>query len=283
MATVAIGDGLDQHGALAARMRHRRSQGLVHCHHILAVNAAAVPHAVGLRALVQQRLAGCFLNERAHAVAVVLDQPDDRQLPHGGEVERLVEIAVVGRAIAHKGEHHFVAAAVLRLQRDARGQRQMPADNGEAAPEVVFAAGQMHRTALAAADARALAHHLRHQGGGRDAARQRDAVITIGCDDVIALVDGGQRAHAHRLLAAVEMQVDAGDALLLVEFVTGFLEFANQHHLPVPVQQGLNVGKRCTVCVCHSSLHRTRRGAQRRPADARAPGEAWSRAQPPKV
>ena len=106
------------------------------------------------------------------------------------------------------------------------------------------ATGQMHRAALAAADARAFAHHLRHQGLGVDAARQGQAMIAIGGDGVVTRFHGGQGADAHRFLAAVKMQINAGDALFLVEFVTGFLELSNQDHLPVPVQQNVTIGKR---------------------------------------
>ena len=104
-------------------------------------------------------------------------------------------------------------------------------------------------------------------------------MIAIGGDGVVTRLNGRQGADAHRFLATVKMQINAGDAFFLVEFVTGFLELANQDHLPVPVQQNITIGKRGAVCVIHCFLRRTRR-ERCCPARAHALMEAGSIPEP---
>lgn len=162
----------------------------------------------------------------------------------GAQVDRFVEVAVVGRAVTDEAEDDAILIHVLDLERDACRQRQMPADNRIAAPEVVIARREVHRAAFAAADAGALAHHLGHQGFGVDAARQRNAVIAISGDDVILLAQCGQRTNADRLMAAVEVQVNARDLLLFVKLVAHHLELPDEYHLIVPIEQCFLVWRR---------------------------------------
>ena len=64
-------------------------------------------------------------------------------------------------------------------------------------------------------------------------------MIAVGGDDMIGLAQRRHRADAAGFVAAVKVQVDAGDALFFVEPVAGLFEFANQHHLPIPVEEHL--------------------------------------------
>ena len=69
-------------------------------------------------------------------------------------------------------------------------------------------------------------------------------MIAIGGDDVVAFAQRRHRADAAGFVPAVEVQVDAGDALFFVKLMAGFLEFTYQHHLPIPVEEHLFVWRR---------------------------------------
>ncbi len=117
----------------------------------------------------------------------------------------------------------------------------MPADNGVAAPEVVFARCEVHRATLATADTPFAPHHLRHQVVGVHAARDGNAVIAVRGDNMVIVAQSIDRPHADGLLAAVKMQINTGDLFLLVQGETGFFELPDQDHLAVPLQQCLFV------------------------------------------
>ena len=59
-------------------------------------------------------------HRHADRLAVVLDDEDDGQPVDAGEVEALVEVALVGGTLAELGHRHLLGAADLGGQRDAR-------------------------------------------------------------------------------------------------------------------------------------------------------------------
>src|SRR5690606_23276152 len=148
-----------------------------------------------------------------------------------------VEVTVVGRAVTNERERDRASVVVLRFEGDAGCQRQVTADDGIAAPEVVFTRGKVHGAALTTAYAGRLTHHFSHEWLGVDAARQGDAVVAIGGNDVVFLAERCQRTHTDGFMTAVEVQVYAGNALLFVQVVARVLKFAYQDNLPVPFQQ----------------------------------------------
>ena len=237
MPAIAIGDVLNDNGPVRARVLDRFRRDRVHIQRILSVNAPEALDAVGLGFAMQLDLAAGAIDLRAHGVAVVLDDPDHRQIPDGAHIQRFVEITVVGGAIADIGHGDIVFAVIAGFKGDAGRQGQVPADDGVTAPEVVVFRGQVHGAALAAAAAGLLAHHLRHDGLGVHTQDERDAVVAIGGDDMVAFAQRRHRADSAGFVPAVEVQIDAGDALLFVEPMAGFFKLPNQHHLPVPVQE----------------------------------------------
>ncbi len=74
----------------------------------------------------------------AHGVLVVLDDIDDRQLPQLGHVEGLVDLALVGGAVAEIGQADAVIAAILVGEGQAGAQRHLGADDAVAAIEFLL-------------------------------------------------------------------------------------------------------------------------------------------------
>ena len=108
-----VGERLDQRGAVAGRRpRHPGPHRRVDRGGVVAVDeqrrdAVADP----LRG--QRRRRRLLRQRHADRVPVVLHQEHHRGLPHAGEVERLVGVALAGRAVAEQRQRHLV----LVLQR----------------------------------------------------------------------------------------------------------------------------------------------------------------------
>lgn len=134
----AVRHRLDQCGtATRARVGHGFGEHLVHGGGVVAVDQAARhPVADGL---VGQRRGGGLLGERdGDREAVVLDEEDDRGLPDGGEVERLVEVALAGAAVADQGERHHVVALETGGVREAHGVRELGRERGAQGRDAVL-------------------------------------------------------------------------------------------------------------------------------------------------
>jgi hypothetical protein len=69
-------------------------------------------HAVGGGAAPQVGLGGGLLDRGAHAVLVVDDLKDDREVPDAGQIERLVERTGLDGAVAELAEHGVGQVAV---------------------------------------------------------------------------------------------------------------------------------------------------------------------------
>ena len=171
-------------------------------------------------------------------VEVVLAAEDHRQLPHRGEIQRLVEGADVGGAVAEEADRNVLVAAVLRAPRRAAGDRQMRADDGVRAHDAVLGRGQVHRAALAAHQAVVALHEFAQHLLDRDAAGERMGVAPIGAEREIAGLHRAGEARRHRLLA--ERQVARALHQVLQEQVVGaLLGFAEHHLRPVHGQPHL--------------------------------------------
>src|SRR4029450_8936216 len=96
--------------------------------------------------------AGCVL-----AVQVVLAHVDDRQLPEGGHVHRLVKQALAVRAVAEEARRDLAAAPHLGRQRRAGRDAGRAAHDRVGAEVARLRIGDVHRATLAAAAARILA------------------------------------------------------------------------------------------------------------------------------
>jgi hypothetical protein len=145
------------------------------------------------------------------------------------------KVANIGGAVAHEAEHDVVGATILLGEGNAGSERQVTADDGVATPEVGFDVDQVHRAALALADAGRFAKHFGHHLARFGADSQRVGVVTIGRDDVVPFLAGGDGADCHGFLPDVQVE-KAADFSLLIELGRALFKQANQHHLPVPVK-----------------------------------------------
>src|ERR1019366_9713433 len=85
----------------------------------------------------------------AHAVLVVLDDVNHRQLQQRGEIEALKHLALVGRALAEIGDADIVAAAVPVAEAEPGAEADLGADDAMATVEMLRLAEHVHRPALA--------------------------------------------------------------------------------------------------------------------------------------
>ena len=234
VAAEAVGDGLDEDRlAVLARAPDRLAHDRVGLEHVHAV-AAQAGHAEALAAAVQVGHRRVALDRRAHAELVVGDHEDDRQLPQGGEVERLAERALVGGAVAEHADGHLVEALVVGGERHAGGQRQVAADDAVAAHEAVLEVEHVHRAAAAVRDALLAAEQLGHHAVGIRPAGERVAVRAVGRDQVVVVAQRAAGADDRRLLADRQVQ-EAADLGLRVHLARALLEAADEHHRLQPL------------------------------------------------
>ena len=131
----------------------------------------------------------------------------------------------------------------LLESRGADRQRQAGADDRVGAEHALGRVGDVHRAALAVADALAAGEELGHHPVDLHAAGQAVAVAAVGGGDVVALGEGAADARRDRLLA--ERGVDeAGDLAVAVELGDAGLEGADQRH------RGVQVGGRGGFWLC---------------------------------
>ena len=210
----AVGDRLDgvwlaalAHPFARTRLAQARTASEVHAVDILVLDAVGVEFGgeVGHR--------GGPLDAGAHAVVVVLDDEEGRvhplAAPESGQVGRLMEGAVVDRAVAEVELGDAVGALVALRVGHADPERNVAADDAVAAHEAVLDVEQVHRAALAPDQAGALAvqlgHHLARGGAEEDGV----GVVAVGGDDAVTFAVLVEEAGGDRFLAAVEVEVAA--------------------------------------------------------------------------
>src|SRR5215831_13847534 len=110
----AIGHALDQSRTVAgARPVDRLTRGRVDSEHIVTVHLeAGQPVRQGL--LGDRARVRLLLERHRDRPLVVLAHEDDRHVPDAGEVQRLVEVALGGCAVAEVRHHDHVVAPILR-------------------------------------------------------------------------------------------------------------------------------------------------------------------------
>lgn len=128
MIAEAVGERLEQRRALArARALERAARSVAHRDRVVAVELLAGDPRRD--AFLRQRLGGALQPARHRdRVLIVDDQRDKGQLPHAGRIERFVEIALRGRAIAEHGKRDARLISQLHRVGDADGMRQLLGD-----------------------------------------------------------------------------------------------------------------------------------------------------------
>ena len=118
-----VGVRLDQLRALAgAGLLDRVAEHGEQRGHVVAVDPLA-GHAVADALVRQRRRDGLAGQRHGDRVLVVLHEEDDRRVEDRGEVERLVEVALAGGAVAAHRHHDGVLALEPRRVRDPDGVR----------------------------------------------------------------------------------------------------------------------------------------------------------------
>jgi hypothetical protein len=164
---------------------------VAHGDQVVAVELLAVD--AGGDALLRDRL-GLRLHMPRHGDRVVVIHGDDdhRQLPDAGGVERLVEVALGGGAVAAHGERDARLAAELHRIGDARGVRQLRADR-HVEREVARRLGE-DVAALVAAP-------VEERAVRRNAAQHQHAAFAVARQQDVVLAEHGADAGVYRFLA----------------------------------------------------------------------------------
>ena len=147
-------------------------------------------------------------------------------------LKRLVNLALIGGAVAKEGERHAVVAAIAIGEGDPGPDRDRRADDAVPAVEILLAREHVHRAALALGDAVTAPGELGHHGLGVQAAGEHMPVVSVGGDDLVAVLRRHLHADDDRLLADVEM-AEAGDDAHAVELPRLLLEAADQQHVAI--------------------------------------------------
>ncbi len=122
---------------------------------------------------------------RRHGVLVVLAHVHHRQLPDRGQVRRLVQDALLERAVAEEADRDRAGVLELRGQRRAGRQAHAAADDAVGAEHVLVHVGDVHAAALAARVAGGAAEQLGHHALDVAALGDGVAVAAVGAGDVV--------------------------------------------------------------------------------------------------
>jgi hypothetical protein len=187
-----------------------------------------------------------LLDPGDHVVGVVLQHVDDRELPQRGDVQRFGERALLGRAVAEEAQHHLPLLADLRRVRGAGRLRDALPDNARRAQEPALGVGQVHRAAVAAAQAGGPPVDLGHHRVRIAAEDQGIAVTPVGGHHLVTGARGSaqrrQRPDDRRLCPVGQVGVTADHARVLGERrLDPLLERPDPQHLPVHPDQAVGV------------------------------------------
>ena len=169
-------------------------------------------------------------------VAVVLTDEDRRHLPQRRHVERLVEDADVGGAVAQEGHRDAVEALHPARQRRSGRDGDAGPDDPVRPQDPEVEVGHVHRPALSAAVARRLPVQLGEEPGQISTLGKDVTVPAMGRGEVI--VGAQRRAHAGRggLLADVGVD-EPRHSPGREQLYQTFLRLPDQDHDPVHAEQ----------------------------------------------
>ena len=174
------------------------------------------------------------------AVAVVLEDEDRRHLQDYGHVHRLEHGALVRAAVATEGHAHAAVAPVAAGDRRADRDRRAPAYDRICTQHAALGVGDVHRAALAAAQAVTATVDLEHHPGYVATFRDAVPVSAMRAHDVVAVVEMRADADGDRLLSRVQMR-EARDLAGCDLDVQTLLELADGLHPPVDLDQSVRL------------------------------------------
>lgn len=127
----------------------------------------------------------CARDRRAHRIAIVFADEQNRQIPKAGEVERFMELTFRHGAFTEETGSDIALALHGVGQRQPTGEWQAATNNRIATIKVGRLVEKMHRPAAAARAAFGLAIHLRHHGRHGYASHERMAMLAVCRDNAI--------------------------------------------------------------------------------------------------
>ena len=203
-------------------------------HHVVAVDGGVGDAVPGGPALEGRPVLG--RRGREFRIPVVLAEEDHRQLPHGGEVHRLVERALRRRPVAEEGHGDAAISSQLGCGGGAHGDRRPGGDDPVGPEDADPRVGDVHRTAPAAVRTPVLAHQLAEHPERVEALGQAVPVAPMGRGDHVIGSEGPARTHGGGLLSGGEVD-EAGDLAVAVERRHPLLEATDHQHAAVHLDE----------------------------------------------
>src|SRR3990172_7173441 len=202
MPSITISHGLEQEGAIGSHMLEGRLRRLPYLNDVHPIHPS-VGHPVSVGLLADLRHGRGALDGSAHAVLVVLTNPQDRELPDHGQVHGFVKITDVRRTVSEQADCGGRGLVVFVGQSQPGCQREVGPDDGVPAPEVEADIGHVHRAAFPFRAARGFAEKLGEAGLGLHPRGDGDAVIPIGRDHAILWATSRDYTTSYGFLADI--------------------------------------------------------------------------------
>ena len=229
---------VEEHRPVAlARVRERLDGRAVDGLDVLPVDGDGA-HAVRLGALGQVLDRQLLARGRGLGPAVVLADEERRHAPELRQVERLVDGADVGGAVAEERDRHARLVAELEGERGAGHGREPAAHDGVRAHVPALDVVEVHRAAVAVRAALELAVELGHQLVRMRALGERVPVRAVGRGDHVAVLERAADADRDRFLTDRDVQ-EAGQLAGAEALLDLLLEAPDQEHLAEEVAQRL--------------------------------------------
>ena len=153
------------------------------------------------QAAVGEVAAGVLLVRRGgEPPLVVLDHEQHRQLPHRGQVERLVEVALARGPVAGERRRHPPLALELGRERQAAGHRQHRAEVADHPDDALVERAEVEGAVAALREAALAAEQLPEEPRQVEVAPGEDAEVAVHREDGVVRLEGGDDPGGDRLL-----------------------------------------------------------------------------------
>ena len=209
---------------------------LMHGDHIHAIHFIAW-NAVSLTTIMQiGTRRGNPLYRGSHAIFIVFNDIDYRQLPKGGHVESLIDLALIHRAITGIGHADIVCFIVFHGKGDTGAKGNLCTDDAMPAIEMLFLGEHVHGTALALGITPFTPRQVCHDALRIHATGQHVTMIPVRGDNRIALFCGGLHAGHDSFLPDIEVTKPT-DQTHAIQLPRLFLKTADQKHVLIIIHQ----------------------------------------------
>ena len=171
----------------------------------------------------------------AQAIAIVLNDEDDRQAPDSSHIERLVKVALAGAAIAAECQRYLILFAQFMCQCNTIANGQLRPKVTDHATDVVFIGTEMKRAFAALAEAFLASLPLHEQLVERHFTRCEHTQITVHRHYVLISVQRHSGANSNSFLAYTAEPL--ADLPLAQQHQHLFLDHARAHELGIYIDK----------------------------------------------